>query len=180
MFISRRWRRSWRIPGRWWFRGVDQQLTKRDCTTKRARAKNFLYSRESCLFPTCYLPVTREYSPCYGPVPRNETPRCRTGSGGRSTASCDLRGGPAPRRRPVGAAPVRPAGGCEKFLAKVIFCAMFVLSGPSHGRTSCATDFSPSPSAMGLRRGLRTRARSCSNPLKTLKTAMGRPCNKLA
>ena len=37
------------------------------------------------------------------PVPRNEIPCFPAENGARSTASTGLRGGPAPRRRPVGA-----------------------------------------------------------------------------
>ncbi len=118
------------------------------------------------------------------PVPRNETPCLCTRSGGRSIASCDLRGGPAPRRRPVGAAPVAPAGGSRKLLAKAIFCAMFVLSGrpmgERHEQQTSSFERPASRSPHPVRRGVRTRASFCSNHLKTLKTAMGRSCNKLA
>ena len=60
--------------------------------------------------PTCYRPDKPELCACYRPAivqkfpaPRNKIPCHLTGSGGRSTGSCNLRGRPAPRRRPGGA-----------------------------------------------------------------------------
>ena len=195
MFISRRWRRSWRIPGRCRFRGVGQQPTKRDCATNRKRARN---RAKACLFSRESFPVLMQKLP----VPRNEIPCFCTGRGGRSTASADFRDGPAPRRRPVGAAPLTPAGGCENCRRKSysVLC-LFLGAVPWESVMSNRLHRGPSPSAMGLegcsqprltlrearfagsspvRRGLRKRAGSCSNTLKTLKTAMRRPCSKLA
>ena len=148
MFISRRWRRSWRIPGRCRVRGVGQQPTKRDCTTNQERARN--RAKTSLLSRKNFPALVRTL-----PVPRNETLCFRTGSGGRSTASDDLRGGPAPRRRPVGAAPVTPAGGCENCWRKLysVLCLFLV---PRESVVSHRLHRAPSP-GNGSRRMLASR-----------------------
>ncbi len=118
----------------------------------------------------CYLPDKHLLSACYGPVRRNETPCSCTGSGGRSTASADFRGEPAPRRRRVGAASVTPAGGCENSWSKPysVLCLFFV---PWESVMSDRLHRGPSPSALGLEgcsarprlalRGLLTREAWC-------------------
>jgi len=195
MFMSRRWRRSWRIPGRCRFRGVGQQPTKRDCATNRKRARNraktSLFSCESSLLCANFLPVMVLFCEMKLPVPG---PGAAVARPARAISAAGRRHGgalSAPRL-------LRPQGGSCKWLAKVIFCAMFVPRpmGERHGQQTSAhrprqwpseqARLSPHPSrarfADSSPREARapTRASSCSNALKTLKTAMGRPCNKLA
>ena len=69
----------------------------------------------------------------------------------RSTASADLRGGPARRRRPVGAAPVTPARGCENCWPKSysVLC-LFFRAVPLVERHERQTSSRPMPSALGL------------------------------
>ena len=195
MFISPRWRSRWRIPGRWWFRGASP---KGDCTTNQnvpaqkrpvraqklscSHAKTPLFSCESSLFREMKLAVF-----CPGAAVARP-PRPISGAG----------------RRHGGAAAATPAGGCENSWPKSysVLC-LFLGAIPWESVMSHRlTLLRPSPSAMGragcsahpslaLREArfadsspheawVRTRAGSCSNPLKTLKTAMGRSCNKLA
>ncbi len=137
MFISRRRRSRWRMPGRWWFRGVGQQPTKGDWTRNQKRAGNRAKtSLRSCKnFPA----LLQKF-----PAPRNKIPRSWTGSGGRTTGSVDLRGGPAPRRHPVGAAPVTPAGGCENSWSKPysVLC-LFLRARPMRERHEQQTSSRP-------------------------------------
>src|SRR5208337_3337954 len=89
------------------------------------------------LLRTNYFPVVVQSFP----VPRNEIPCFCTGSGGRSTASGDVCGRPAPWRRPVDAAPVASAALVKIVGESHILCYVCSLRaahglGAAHGRAS--------------------------------------------
>ena len=136
---------------------------------------------------------------CRGfPVPRNEIPCFCTGSGGRSTATGDVRGRPAPWRRR--ACYVRRAReNCWRKSYSVL--CLFLRGRPwesvheqlprwTHRRRQwprTMLDLAPASPSRGplrglsrVRRGGNKSQRLLSNHRKTLKTTMGRPCNKLA
>ncbi len=71
--------------------------------------------------PGRWLAVMGELSPCYRPVPRNQTPCFPDRERRSATASADARGLPAPWPRLVGAASVTSAGGLENSWPKSSF-----------------------------------------------------------
>ncbi len=193
MFMSRRWRRSWRIPGRCTFRRVGQQPTKRDCSTNqerpRNRAETSLFSRESSLF-SCKSALFRETKP---PL---SVPGAAVARPPRPISSAGRRHGDAPSAPRL----LRPRAAVKIVGQSHIMCYVCSLRrvpresgmsdrphpsrpvalGPRWMPAASPFDRPASRDSSPVRRGVRTRASSCSNPLKTLKTAMGGPCDKLA
>ena len=142
--MSRRWRRSWRIPGRCRFRGVGQQPTKRDCATNRKRgrnrAKTSLFSCESSLF-SCKSSLFREMKL---PVP---VPGAAVARLPRPISAAGRRHGGAPSAPRL----LRPQAAVKIVGESHILC--YVCSfGPSPGESvmSHRLHRGPSPSAMGL------------------------------
>ncbi len=198
MFIIRRWRSSWRILGRCGFRGVGQQPTKGDWTTKRACAKTSCFSRESSLFSCKSSLFSCESSLFCEMKLLLSGPGAAVARPPRPISAAGRRHGGAPSAPRL----LRPQAARENCWRKSysVLC-LFHRGRPMGERHEQQTSSRPSPFGNGPRRMLgsaptlrepasrtppprearaRTRASSCSNPLKTLKTAMGRPCNKLA
>jgi hypothetical protein len=83
---------------------------------------------------------------------------------------------------------LRPQAAPEDFLAEVIFCAMFVhpelpesvVSNRSHSQSVASLLQDLGVAHCSSARICAKSSQVLANPLKTLKTAMGRSCNKLA
>ncbi len=180
-------------------RGAGQQPTKGECATNRKRArdraKTYLLSCKSSLLCANYLAVMVLFR-------GRKLAVFRTGSGGprpprAMSAACRGHGGArsAPRRlRPHAA--VKIVGQSHSLC---YLCSSRGSIGERHDQsTSSFAAHRPRPRASKdarltpalreprfadcspVKGGCEKEPAFCSNPLKALKTAMGRPCNKLA